>query len=96
MFSRIAGAALIAVLAAPGLVRGDGGGGGAAQELAGSKGQADSSMEASTKGGLKSVCMCTVDGGSDPAQARPVAPVQPKKTETRSNIDEHPEDYQGG
>jgi hypothetical protein len=77
---RIALAALLSVLAAPGL----------ASE--GSKQQEASS----TKTTSKTVCVCTLEGRPDPAQAHPCAPVHREKTETRSNIDEHPEDYQAG
>jgi hypothetical protein len=80
---RIALAALLSVLAAPGL----------ASE--GSK-QQEVSRDASTKTTSKTVCVCTLEGRPDPARAHPCAPVQREKTETRSNIDEHPEDYQAG
>lgn len=81
MSKRIALAALLSVLAAPGL----------ATEGKQPKG---ASEDPSTKTSSKTVCVCTFEGRPDPAKAHPCAPVRSEKTETRSNIDEHPEDYQ--
>lgn len=83
MSKRIALAALLSVLAAPGL----------ATE---GEQRKEATEDPSKKTTSKTVCVCTFEGRPDPAQAHPCAPVQREKTETRSNIDEHPEDYQAG
>lgn len=74
-------AVLLAVLAAPGLA------------TEGNQ-QKEVSEDPSTKTRSKTVCVCKFEGRPDPARAHPCAPVQSEKTETKSNIDEHPEDYQ--
>ena len=83
MSKRIALAVLMSVLAAPGLA------------TEGNQPR-EASEDPSTKTRSKTVCVCTFEGRPDPARSHPCAPVQSEKTETRSNIDEHPEDYQGG
>ena len=83
MSMRIALAVLMSVLAAPGLA------------TEGNQPR-EASEDPSTKTRSKTVCVCTFEGRPDPARSHPCAPVQSEKTETRSNIDEHPEDYQAG